>query len=108
MVSFDPPTADGAVTITIQAQEPNGATGYTSFTLQRDTTGSANPPVIGSLQNEAVPIDPNNHTATYETMFVIGDLGIDGAEEIGLAVPNRQAMLAKNVHNSLREFAILI
>ncbi len=78
------PQSDGETTITLRAVETStGLTGYTSFTLRRDTTGKVNPPIIGNLPNQAVQIKSPSNVATYKAMFVIGDLNENGDEDIG-------------------------
>lgn len=79
------PTSNDSTTITIQEKEiGTNLRGYTSFTLQRDnTTGTVNPPTIGTLPNQAIPLPSANGFATYKTMFVIGDLDDMNKEDIG-------------------------
>lgn len=69
------PVTPGTTTIRIRAQD-NGTgalSGYTSFTLRLDSSGS-NPPSIGSLPNQAIQLPSATGSATYTTKFVIGDL----------------------------------
>ncbi|MBA3831393.1 MAG: hypothetical protein H0X34_05805 [Chthoniobacterales bacterium] len=82
-VSFTGPAlSQGATTITLSATGKNGgATAYSSFTLRWASAGLY-PPTIEALPNQTIRLSsPSNGTATYSTMFVIGDLQNDGTTE---------------------------
>jgi hypothetical protein len=69
------PSTSGSATITVKATL-NGASGYTSFTLQVDTNATQkarNPPGLATLPNYSLQL--NSSEDPYTTQFAIGDLG---------------------------------
>lgn len=78
------PTKDGVTTITLRAKQnvTAGLTGWTSFTLQRDTSSIANPPILQGLPSEAIQLPSSTTSAVYKTTFVVGDLDRYGTEDI--------------------------
>ncbi len=83
-VSFNAsPTGDGVTTIILRANESGtgGLIGYTSFTLRQDSAGN-NPPSIGALPNQSIQLPSPIASATYTTMFVVGDLDESNVEDV--------------------------
>ncbi len=81
------PTGSGTATIRVAATGTTGLTGYTSFTLQVDTTANAkNPPSIATLPNYALQAG----NATYTAQFEIGDLGNDDIQDVDNIFANYQ------------------
>ena len=74
---------DGMSTVTITVSDSHGATGATSFTIQKDSIG-VYPPTIGNIPNETIRLGtaPDGIGATYSPVwFVVGDLNDQGQDD---------------------------